>query len=66
MSGKFEVYQDRVGKFRFRLKSAAGRVLATGDAYETKANARNGCQAVARAAAGARMVVIDDHGRETP
>ena len=35
MAGKFEVYKDRAGKFRFRLKASNGQVVATGEAYET-------------------------------
>lgn len=53
MAGKFEVYQDRAGKYRFRLKASNGQVVATGEAYETKAAARNGCESVQRAADGA-------------
>jgi uncharacterized protein YegP (UPF0339 family) len=30
MAGKFEVYQDRAGKYRFRLKASNGQVVATG------------------------------------
>lgn len=30
MAGKFEVYQDSAGKFRFRLKAGNGEVVATG------------------------------------
>jgi uncharacterized protein YegP (UPF0339 family) len=53
MAGKFEVYQDRAGKYRFRLKASNGQVVASGEAYETKAAARNGCESVQRAADGA-------------
>lgn len=53
MAGKFEVYQDRAGKFRFRLKSSNGQVVATGQGYETKAAAKKGCESVLRAADGA-------------
>jgi uncharacterized protein len=42
MAGKFEVYKDRSGKFRFRLKASNGQVVATDEAYETKAAARKG------------------------
>ncbi len=55
MAGKFEVYEDRAGKFRFRLKASNGQVVATGEAYETKAAAKNGCEAVQRAADGATI-----------
>jgi uncharacterized protein YegP (UPF0339 family) len=56
MAGTFEVYEDSSGKFRFRLKAGNGEVVAVGEAYETKAGARNGCEAVQRAAAGASIV----------
>lgn len=53
MAGKFEVYEDKGGKFRFRLKAGNGEVVASGEAYETKAAAIKGTEAVQRAAAGA-------------
>lgn len=56
MAGKFEVYEDKAGKYRFRLKAGNGEVVATGEAYETKAAARKGCEAVQRAADGAAIV----------
>lgn len=59
MAGKFEVYTDKAGKFRFRLKASNGQVVASGEAYDTKAAAKNGCEAVQRAAAGAEIVDSD-------
>ncbi len=56
MAGKFEVYQDKAGKFRFRLKAGNGEIVATGEAYETKPAAKAGCEAVQRAASGAPVV----------
>ena len=56
MAGKFEVYEDRAGKYRFRLKASNGEVVASGEAYETKASAKAGCEAVQRAAEGASVV----------
>lgn len=56
MSGKFEVYQDRAGKFRFRLKAGNSQVVAIGEDYETKAAAIKGCESVQRAADGATIV----------
>lgn len=53
MAGKFEIYKDSAGKFRFRLKAGNGEVVATSQAYETKAVAIKGTQAVQRAAADA-------------
>lgn len=53
MAGKFEIYEDSAGKFRFRLKAGNGEVVATSQAYETKAAAVKGTKAVQRAAADA-------------
>lgn len=50
MAGKFEVYQDKAGKFRFRLKAGNGEIVAVGEAYESKAAAIKGTQSVQRAA----------------
>lgn len=55
MAGKFEVYEDRGGKYRFRLKANNGQVVATGEAYETRAAAKKGCEAVQNAASGASI-----------
>ncbi len=51
MAGKFEVYEDRAGKFRFRN----GQVVASGEAYETKSAALKGCESVQKAADGAKV-----------
>jgi uncharacterized protein YegP (UPF0339 family) len=42
MAGKFELYKDAAGKFRFRLKASNGAIMATGEAYESKSAALNG------------------------
>ena len=44
MAGKFEIYQDKGGKFRFRLKAGNGEIVAVGEAYESKASAKNGVE----------------------
>ncbi|RII41198.1 DUF1508 domain-containing protein [Galactobacter valiniphilus] len=59
MAGKFEVYEDASGKFRFRLKAGNGEVVATGQAYTTREGAVKGTQAVQRAADGASVVDAD-------
>jgi uncharacterized protein YegP (UPF0339 family) len=59
VAGKFEVYEDKSGKFRFRLKAGNGEVVAQGQGYESKAAARKGCEAVQRAANGATIVETD-------
>ncbi|MDR0849308.1 MAG: YegP family protein [Propionibacteriaceae bacterium] len=59
MAGKFEVYEDKAGKFRFRLKAGNGQVVASGEAYESKSAALKGCEAVQRAAEDATIVEVD-------
>lgn len=56
MAGKFELFQDSAGKYRFRLKAGNGEIVATGEAYESRSAAKKGIQAVQRAAAGAKVV----------
>lgn len=57
MAGKFEVYKDARGEFRFRLKAGNGEVIATGEGYKTKASALNGIESVKKNAPDAK---IDD------
>ncbi|MEP9382327.1 YegP family protein [Nocardioides cheoyonin] len=56
MAGKFEVYQDKGGQYRFRLKAGNGQTVATGESYPTKAACLKGVEAVKRAADGAALV----------
>ena len=47
MAGKFELYQDKSGEFRFRLKAGNGEVIATSsESYESKAGALNGIDSI--------------------
>jgi uncharacterized protein YegP (UPF0339 family) len=53
---KFELYADKAGEFRWRLKAANGEVLATpGQGYKAKADAKNGIEAVKRAGVDDKM-----------
>ncbi|MCP3988896.1 MAG: DUF1508 domain-containing protein [Actinomycetia bacterium] len=56
MAGKFEIYTDTGGKFRFRLKAGNGEIIANGQAYESKASAQKGVDAVIRAAGDCSVV----------
>lgn len=50
---KFEVYQDKAGEFRFRLKATNGQVIATGEGYKAKASCLNGVESVKKNAVDA-------------
>ncbi|MFH5836458.1 YegP family protein [Proteiniclasticum sp. C24MP] len=43
---KFEVYADKAGEFRFRLKAKNGQIIATGEGYKKKASCMNGIESV--------------------
>lgn len=46
MPGKFVVKKGSTGKFRFNLLSTNGQVVATSEAYSSKASAMGGIRAV--------------------
>jgi uncharacterized protein YegP (UPF0339 family) len=53
---KFEVYKDKAGEYRWRLKAANGQVLATpGQGYKEKAGAEHGIELVKKAGSDAKM-----------
>jgi uncharacterized protein YegP (UPF0339 family) len=60
MAGKFEIYKDKGEKFRFRLKAGNGEIIAVGEAYESKASAKNGVESVQKNAAGATVVDLTE------
>ncbi len=59
MAGKFEVYKDKAGKFRFRLKAGNGEVIAVGEAYESKSSCENGIASIKKNAPDAPIVEVD-------
>ena len=53
---KFEVYVDKAGEFRFRLKARNGEIIATSEGYKAKASCLNGIDSVRRNAPDAEVV----------
>ncbi len=53
---KFEVYEDKGGEFRFRLKATNGQVIATSEGYKAKASCLNGVESVKKNAVDAEIV----------
>ena len=43
---KFEMYKDKAGEFRFRLKARNGQIIAVSEGYTTKASCENGIASV--------------------
>ncbi|MGW2375298.1 MULTISPECIES: YegP family protein [Kitasatospora] len=58
MPGRFEVYQDADGKYRFRLKAGNGGIVATGQGCADKDAAYKGVEAVRRAADDAAVIDV--------
>ncbi|GAA2532460.1 YegP family protein [Microbacterium sp. YY-03] len=59
MAGKFEVWVDKAGDYRWNLKAGNGEVIATSQGYASKASALNGIDSVRRNAADADVVEIE-------
>ncbi len=53
---KFEIYADKAGEFRFRLKATNGQVIAVSEGYTTLANCENGVESVKKNAPDAEIV----------
>ena len=53
---KFEMYVDKAGEFRFRLKATNGQVIAVSEGYKAKASCLNGIESVKNNAAEAEIV----------
>ena len=52
---KFEVYADKAGEFRFRLKATNGQVIAVSEGYKALASCMNGIESVKKNAADATI-----------
>ena len=56
---KFEMYQDKSGEYRFRLKARNGKIIATSEGYKAKASCLNGIESVKKNAPEAEVVKAD-------
>ena len=53
---KFEMYQNKAGEYRFRLKATNGQVIAVSEGYTAKASCINGIESVQKNAPVAEIV----------
>ena len=53
---KFEIYKDKAGEFRFRLKAKNGEVIAVSEGYKAKPSCLNGIESVRKNAVDAAVV----------
>ncbi len=52
---KFEMYQDKAGEYRFRLKAKNGEIIATSEGYSSKSGCENGIASVKKNAPEAEI-----------
>ena len=53
---KFEIYTDKAGEFRFRLKATNGQIIAVSEGYKAIASCLNGIKSVKKNAVDAKIV----------
>jgi len=53
---KYEIYKDKAGEFRFRLKASNGQIIVIGEGYTAKAGCLNGIDSIGRNAPDAEVV----------
>ncbi len=53
---KFELYTDKAGEYRFRLKATNGQIIAVSEGYKTMASCKNGVESVKRNAPDPQIV----------
>ena len=56
---KFEMYTDKAGEFRFRLKARNGEIIAASEGYKAKASCLNGIDSVRRNAPDAAVEKLE-------
>lgn len=52
---KFEIYADKSGEFRFRLKATNGEIIASSESYKAMASCVNGVESVKKNAPDAEI-----------
>ena len=53
---KFEVYQDKAGEYRFRLKARNGEIILASEGYKEKKSCLSGIESVKKNAPDAEVV----------
>ncbi len=53
---KFEMYEDKAGEYRFRLKARNGEIIGVSEGYKAKASCENGIESVRKNAPEAEVV----------
>ena len=56
---KFELYADKAGEFRFRLKAKNGEIIAVSEGYKSKSSCLNGIESVRKNAPTAEIFFVE-------
>ena len=56
---KFEMYTDKAGEFRFRLKARNGEIILASEGYKAKTSCQNGIESVRKNAPEAEVVEVE-------
>ena len=59
MTSKFEVFKDKSGEWRFRLKARNNKIIATSEGYTSKRNAVIGINSVIECAPDSAIIYLD-------
>ena len=57
---KFEIFADKAGELRFRLKATNGQIIAVSEGYKAKKSCENGIASVQKNAPDAPIVEKED------
>ena len=66
MAGKFELYKDNAGEFRFRLKASNGQIILTGEGYASKDGLLNGVESIRTNAADPARYEVKEASNGNP
>lgn len=59
--GRFEIFQDNAGEWRWRLVAANSKIIAdSGEGYTTKQGAQRGIESVKANVPNARITYVDE------
>ena len=56
---KFEIYLDKAGEYRFRLKARNGEIILASEGYSQKSGCKNGIESVRKNAPEAEVTKAD-------
>lgn len=60
MAGKYEVFADENGGFRFRLKASNGDLVVTSENYKAKASAKQGIEVLRKNAESQKVIDLTE------